>query len=221
MDCPPYAQVLLQGFTSAAIRHPEYHLGRDIALLYNLLLDAEAALEEANRRRIRHSTEASQSLARSVILTCFNLLEAFTSGLALAWLIENPEASGDRASRLRENSASLRKRFIEIPALITGNPNLIDGGGPPIEPLFGECKRRRDSFVHCEPGPAPTKWGYVKEHHFNDATLQAASRTVILTFDAICLVWKAVHSKQMPSWLPLRDTNGRFQRMDFSLKSIQ
>ena len=218
MDCPPYAQVLLQGLHGAAIRHPEYHLSKDIALLFNLLLDAEAILEEANRQRIPHNSESSQSLVRSVILTCFNLLEAFTSGLAIAWLIENARASDATAKRLQDNSAPLRKRFTEVPALISGHPNLIDGTRPPIEPLFGECKRRRDSFVHCEPGPTPTKWGYVKEEQFHDATMQAARRTVNLTFEAICLVWKALYSKEKPSWLPQRDGNGRFEKINVSLK---
>jgi len=168
IDCPPYAQVLLQGFFGAAIRHPEYHLARDLALLYNLFLDSEAILNEQQRKKQRHSSEHSQSLARSVILTCFNLLESFVSGLATAYLIEDPDGPEDIREKLEDNKLSLRKRLVSFPSLVAGGSVLIDDSKPPLKKLFGECKERRDSFVHCEPGPTPTKWGYVKEKHFHD-----------------------------------------------------
>src|SRR5262249_41910105 len=100
MDCPAYAQLLLQGFHGAAVRHPEYHLGRDLALLYNLFLDSESILEEAQRLKRPHNSEYSQSLGRSTILTCFNLLESFVSGLAAQFLLENPHASEDIKKKL-------------------------------------------------------------------------------------------------------------------------
>ena len=68
MDCPPYAQILLQGFSEPAVRHPEYHLASDMALLFNLFLDSEKLSEEAKRLKQLHNTEHNQSLARSVIL---------------------------------------------------------------------------------------------------------------------------------------------------------
>src|SRR5690606_38713279 len=45
-DFPPYSAVLLQGFANPAFRHPEYHLGTDIALLLDLLVDAEVMSAE-------------------------------------------------------------------------------------------------------------------------------------------------------------------------------
>jgi len=101
MDCPPYAQILLQGFSGAAIRHPEYHLASDLALLYNLFLDMEALNDEALSQLKVHCSEHSQSLARSVILTCFNLLESFASGLAAAFLINNPNVLEDVVQQLK------------------------------------------------------------------------------------------------------------------------
>jgi hypothetical protein len=41
IECPPYGQVLLQGWNGAAVRHPEYHLAQDLGLLFNLFLDSE------------------------------------------------------------------------------------------------------------------------------------------------------------------------------------
>ena len=222
MDCPPYAQILLQGFNGAAIRHPEYHLASDLALLYNLFLDFEAILDEARRQRKPRHLEHGQSLARSVILTCFNLLESFVSGLAAAFLLENPNAPEDVAKKLQDNNLSLRKRFLLFPSLITGRPGLLNDSQPPLQELFGDCKQRRDSFVHCEPGPTPTKrGGYIKEEHFHDVNLAIVQKTVELTYEAICLAWNAVHGKDKPSWLRTRDTNGRFPRVRVTLRPLE
>lgn len=220
MDCPPYAQLLLQGLNEPALRHPEYHLGSDLALLFNLFLDNEAILAEAAKRRELHSSEHSQSLGRSVILTCFNLLEAFVSGLAVAWLMENPSASAEIVKRLEDKNLPLRRRLIELPGVIVGRPGVIDGKKPPMEPLLGECKRRRDSFVHCEPGSKPTSWGYVKEHEFHSVDAFAVRKTLELTLESISLVWKVVHGRERPSWLPQLNTAGRFERITVVLTPV-
>ena len=57
MDCPAYAQILLQGFSGAAIRHPEYHLASDLALLYTLFLESQHLMDEAARQKRSHSSE--------------------------------------------------------------------------------------------------------------------------------------------------------------------
>ena len=69
-------------------------------------------------------------------------------------------------------------------------------------------KRRRDSFVHCEPGPTPTKWGYVEEEHFHDINLTVVRKTVNLTCETIRLTWMAVHQKDKPTWLPTTARGG-------------
>lgn len=220
MDCPPYAQIVLQGYAiGAGIRHPEYHLGMDLALLYNLFLDAETIIDNAERQQKPCPSEHSQSLGRSVILTCFNLLESFVSGLATAFLMENPNAAESVTKRLQDKNLSLRKRFVLFPSLIVGQPDLLTDTKPPLNLLFGELKERRDSFVHCEPGPAPTKWGYVKEVHFHDVNRAKVQQTVDLTCEAVCLAWKAVHGREQPSWLPKRDSQGRFLRVNVRLHS--
>jgi hypothetical protein len=218
MECPAYAQIVIQGYFGAAIRHPEYHLASDIALFYNLLLDSESIWHEATRQSVAFSTQHSQSLARGVILTCYNLLESFTSGLAAGFLLENPGAPKEVVKKLTDNSAPLRNRFLTFPSHITGQASQLDETKPPIKPLFGEFKHRRDSFVHCEPGPEPTKWGgYVKEQHFHDVDPAIARQTIDLTFEAIGLAWKAVHGKDGPRWLPQRGDDGRFLNIGVAL----
>lgn len=221
MDCPPYAQVLLQGFHGAAIRHPEYHLASDLALIYNLFLDSEQIIEEAQRAKRLHTSEHSQSLGRSVILTCFNLLESFVSGLASAFLLENPNAPDVISKKLSDNGLSFRKRLLLYPNLVTGKTGTLDETKPPLKLLLDECKQRRDSFVHCEPGPTPTKWGYVKEQEFHSVDLSVVERTVDLTCEAICLIWKLVHGSDKPSWLPERGSDGRFPHVRVRLQPLE
>lgn len=134
--------------------------------------------------------------------------------------MENPNAPAEVIKKLEDKSLSLRKRLNLVPALISGQPGIMNDSQPPIQPLFDECKERRDSFVHCEPGPTPTKWGYVKEAHFHDVNLAVVKKTVDLTCETICLAWKAVHGKDKPSWLPKRDASGRFPRIHVGLRSL-
>src|SRR5262249_10343597 len=51
MEFPPYAEILLQGFESMAVRHPEYHLARDLVLLHSLFRDAEVFVETSLKDR--------------------------------------------------------------------------------------------------------------------------------------------------------------------------
>ena len=211
----------MQGFTSPAIRHPEYHLARDLALLYNLYLDCEEINDDAQRRKKQHTSEDSQSLGRSVILCCFNLLESFLSGIATAYVMEHPDAPEATVAMLKDNRLSLRKKMLLFPGIIAGSNVVLKDTEPPFKRLFGECKERRDSFVHCEPGPEPTKWGYIKEQRFHDVNRSIVSETVTLTCDAIGIAWKMVHKKESPTWLPQHNAAGRFDRVRLSLRPIE
>lgn len=217
---PPYGQVLLQGTHGAAIRYPEYHLATDLALLYNLFLDAQAIIDDLLKRNILHSTEHVQSLGRSVILTCFNLLESFVSGIAAAHLMENPGTSEEILKALSDEGAPLRTRFFRFPGLITGRIDVIDPNKQPMKELFGDCKDQRDAFVHCQPGPDPSKRGVIKEEQFHDITVDGVRKTVGLTCEAICLVWREIHGKDRPTWLPSLDELGRFPRVQVELRSV-
>ncbi len=216
MDCPPYAQVLFQGFWGAGIRHPEYHLASDMALLYNLFLDSEILGKD-------HS-EHSQSLGRSVILTCFNLLEAFITGLATAFVYENPNATRDTIQQLKGFGADgrylnlrLDEKFERYPALIAGKSGWSINQ-PPFEDLFARVKAQRNAMTHPSmPFQPADKARIQNESRFHDITLDGVREIVGLTSDAICRVWQFVHGKPKPSWLWLREEDGRFPRVKFKL----
>jgi hypothetical protein len=124
-----------------------------------------------------------------------------------------------QGKKLNGRELSLRERLISFPSIITGKPKL-DDTQPPLVQLFGECKQRRDSFVHCEPGSTPTRWGYVKEERFHEVDAVVVRKTVDLTIEAICLVWKQVHDREHPRWLPNRDSTGRFKRVSVTLTPV-
>ncbi|MCX6847586.1 MAG: hypothetical protein NTY98_01570 [Verrucomicrobia bacterium] len=223
IECPPYAQVILQGYRGAGIRHPEYHLSRDLSLLNNLFLDAEAITDDHQRNRRPHNNENSQSLARSVILACYNLLESFVSGLVTAFVIENPQADEATLKKLREpdrKRSSLKARWEDIPSMIAQQDNAMAPFKSVFDPLFGECKWRRDAFVHCESGPAPTKFGTVKEIFFHETDAIFVRETVTLTIRAIRAAWKVIYQNEGPRWLPDPDSKGRFPNVEAKLTEV-
>jgi hypothetical protein len=221
MECPLYAQVLLQGFQGAAIRHPEYHLARDLELLNNLFFDAEKISEELFQKRIPHATEVNQSLARSTILTCFNLLEAFVSGLIAEYILANPEAPPEIIQKLTKPDRtrnSLAARFEDIPCTITGNPGAMAELKPVLVTLFGECKELRNSYVHCVPSATATSRGASKERRFHAADGQAVRTAVEHTSKAIRGAWKIVYGREGPRWLKARDRSDRFPSLGVGLQ---
>lgn len=220
-DFPPYSLILLQGFSPPAFRHPEYHLGTDIALLFDLLVDAEVMSAEDLQAGLVHRTEHNQSLARVVILTCFNLLEAFSNGLTEEWILKNPSAPAEQVKKLRQNRGGVGERLLKITELFTARSDAVDVTKPPYADLFGDCKERRDSFVHCEPGGhSTTRGNYIKEQRFHDATVDTARTTVELTFELIKTIWSTTHGKQGPSWLPKKGENGRYRGVEVCLKKV-
>lgn len=227
MDCPPYAQVVLQGFHGAGIRHPEYHLATDLALLYNLFLDSEALITSRKADLKSHMAEHSQSLGRSVILACFNLLEAFITGLAAAHLHAHPETPLENAQKLRGLSSKgkyvdlrLEQKYNEFLPLITRQP-WLDADKPPFCDLFGKCKLQRNALAHPSmPVHSEDDRRVQNEFHFHDITLHGVNETVGLTLDAVCRVWNLVHGKSKPSWLRLRQPDGRFPHVSAFLNPI-
>lgn len=215
MECPLYAQVLLQGFLGAGIRHPEYHLARDIELLNNLFFDSEAVSAESLRTKVQHGTEVNQSLARSTILTCFNLLEAFVSGLVAEYIMANPDAPDETIRKLKNPDRtrnSLAARFEDVPGIIAGKPGVMESSRPVLTQLFGECKDRRNAYVHCVPAATASARGAAKEARFHETDAAAVRKTVNVTIQAIRAAWKCIHGKDGPRWLRQPETSGCFSR---------
>jgi hypothetical protein len=221
LDVPPYAQVLLQPGTAVAFRHPEYMLARDLELLYGLFRDAEELLAKLDWSEppdwAAAASENALALGRATIQCCFNLLEAFTAGLAKARLMSANNLDETTSNQLRDSRSSLRKRIIRVAGQLRPDKPALDSSQPPFSILFDEVKVRRDSMVHCEPGPEESERGYVKEELFHDAFAPQVEKAVNATCDAICVTWKHVHDAPRPRWLHARGQDGRFARRNLRL----
>ncbi|HEV7570232.1 MAG TPA: hypothetical protein VGQ21_01935 [Thermoanaerobaculia bacterium] len=221
VELPPYTELLLQPGSSMAFRHPEYMLARDLVFLYELFRQAEDLLGNvawSNPPKWAQSgSENAQSLARTVVLTCFNLLESFVSGLARAHAMEHPEFDEAKRKSLLDTHGPLRKRILGVPRAITANPLDLDINKPPLSQLMGPIKVRRDAFVHCEPGPEPSERGHVKEILFHDVGPEVVDEAVDATTTVIRRIWFAVHQTNGPRWLPERQPDGHFPGKNLTL----
>lgn len=224
MDIPPYTELLVQGWQGLAFRHPEYMLSRDLQVLCNLSCDAEDLLRSVDWNRApkwaTYASENAQSLNRATIQTCFNLLETFTSGLARSFVMEKPRLGDDQRKKLLDNAKPLRTRVVSVPQLITKNSCDLDTNKPPVSELFGAIKQRRDAIVHCEPGQQESHRGYIKESAFHDVPWTLVQEAIALTTQIIERVWKALHGKDRPTWLPKLGKDGRFARENLRLNPV-
>jgi len=221
LDIPPYAEMLIQPGIDVAFRHPEYMLARDLECLHDLYRDAERLLETINWSSppawAGAASENAQTLARTAILTCFNLLESFVSGLARAHVMLYANLDATVTSKLLSTQDALRRRIVSVPRQILGREPPLDLNKPPLSTMFGSLKQYRDSFVHCEPGDQPAAHGYVKEELFHDVSPKLVDEAVSTTESIIRLVWKAVYGVDGPRWLGLRDDSGQYRRQNLTV----
>lgn len=211
---PSYAHVILQGYVGAGIRHPEYHLARDLVLATSLYQDSQALSTDD----LSLSDEPNQSLGRSVVVTCFNLLEAFTSGLSAEFLFTTPQASESIRKSLLDDRMPLRKRFMTFPGLVRpdGSPMIETAA---IKQLFEDIKPRRDTYVHCSAGEMLSKQGHVKDRIFHEIDPAFVNSAIDMTLDAIATAWQHAHNTHvLPSWLPSRDEQGRINHNEVHLE---
>ena len=213
-DIPPYTELLLQGLEGLALRHPEYMLSRDLQLLCNLSRDAEQLTSSADLNRrpswLPYACENAISLNRAAIVACFNLLESFTSGLARTYVMEHPDLDASQAKKLLANQGPLRERLLFVARFVTGDNSVMGSDSPPFSDLFGDIQRRRNAFVHCEPGPQQSSKGYIKEAAFHDVSWPIVKECVASTLETIRRIWRPLTGKDQPSWLPVPDKDGRF-----------
>ncbi len=221
VEVPPYGELLLQPGFGVAIRHPEYMLSRDLSLIYNLFRDAQDLIRSVENipppEWVGAAAENWQSLARGVIVTCFNLLESFVSGLARAYIMEHPNIEAPLRRKLTDTRKALKNRIIQLPPAIGAKECNLDANNPPMSVLFGSIKLRRDAIIHCEPGSQRSERGYVKESMFHDVSHEVVDQAVDSTFEIIRTIWESVHGTDGPRWLPVRKREGRFGEKNLRL----
>jgi hypothetical protein len=197
-------------------------LARDLEFLYEIYLDTESLLRRVHNwanapEWASTGSENAQTLARTIVLSCFNLIESFTSGLARAHVMQHPNLDDQTARKLMNTYEPLKKRVLGVPRAISGGVLSLDVNRPPFSELFGRIKDHRDAFVHCEPGDLPSERGYVKETLFHDVSPELARTAVNSTIAAIRLIWNTVHGTTGPKWLRDLDETGRFPRTNLTV----
>ena len=221
IETPPYAEIILQGYGGCCCRHPEYMLARDLSLAHNLYLDAEQLIEDAlstNEKLPGHWGENAIALGRLSCVAAYNLMEGFISGLILESKMSSRADPNVVAKLEKMEMTPLRKRFYEVPLLLTGTPISSVLAQDEISEYFGEMKQRRDAFVHCIPGTALNKQGYIRQEYFNDVQKDKVGQTVRLTVKFIRAIWRHIYARSGPRWLPEQETDGRFMGDNLSLR---
>lgn len=99
--------------------------------------------------------------ARSAILSCFNLMEAYLNGLAWDYIQKNgTEHLSNNQKKLLEDtsSASIRDKLMKYPNILTGK-EVWKQPDNELEAFITDLKPFRDSLVHPSPFSAPEKFG--------------------------------------------------------------
>lgn len=195
---------------------PEDNLAKDIIEALTAGRDAESRLKTyeslphykltEQREEVAALVRKSLHAARSCILSCFNLVEAYLNGLA--WdLCRDPENIDSLSKRKREQFQGVRRttfrfKLLEYPKIISGKP-LWNETDEPVSTFLSQVKPFRDSLVHPSPFSTPEKFGgydTLKNLYRIDADL--AKKSARLTCEIIVSLDNHCRTEDiLPIWL--------------------
>lgn len=190
---PPHCTVSfsLWGF---GIKFPEDELSKDIFEAITTVHKADSDHKKLmhghdKREKFARLERKRDHAARSCLLCCFNLVEAFLNGIA--WdFAQNQEALSVLSKRQQnliqdQGHTSLREKIIKYPSIVTGR-HLWDESNETVQAFLDILKPFRDSLVHPSPFSAPEKFGgYDKLKTFYRVGFLTAHLAVKVTADLI------------------------------------
>lgn len=155
-----------------------------------------------NHDALRNQIVQKEFFQRTVVMSSFNLIEAYLNGIAWDYCHNNIEKLSKRQKDLIQDtySVSIRDKLLKYPKIVCGveciSPNDIDG-------FLGIVKPFRDSLVHPSPFSAPDKFGgYDKLRKIYDLNEHVALIAVAHLFAFIKKIHSALHKKDSaPEWL--------------------
>jgi hypothetical protein len=192
---------------------PEDLLSKDIATGLQLLRDSQTALhkfETQTQSAIRSKKDQflphmrqSDFAKRSIVFTCFNLMEAYLNGLAWDYCQTHAlETLSSRQAKLLTDtsSPSIRDKITKYPGIITGHEHSELEGQ---EDFLELIKPFRDSLVHPSPFAAPEKFGgYHKLQKLYELDQIVALQAVEATVSLVKSINRAVRASEVaPAWL--------------------
>lgn len=190
-------------------KFPEDELAKDIIEGLRLGSEAQTKLQKygglshvklmEERNDINLSIVEEKFAARSILINCFNLIEAYLNGLAWDYIqTHNIDNLSNRNKKLLEDSSSIsiREKLLKYPKILTDRV-LWKQPDPEIEEFLDTIKPFRDSLVHPSPFSAPEKFGgYDKLRMFYRISFETAKITVHQIVNLIERIHGHVHGKE-------------------------
>jgi hypothetical protein len=195
---------------------PEEEITKDLTEALQIVTESQAELTEYETEahsKLRYKRDSISLLsrrkifaARSVVTSCFNLMEAYLNGLAWDYVQTHSTVHlSNRRKKLLEDtmSISFRDKIFKYPEILAGHP-LWQEPNQELEEFVNILKPFRDSLVHPSPFSVPEKFGgYDKLRLFYRVDYD----TAILAVNLLITLIRQIHlhifgSKQvMPIWL--------------------
>jgi hypothetical protein len=197
-------------------KFPEEEMAKDLTEALNILLSVEARLKDyqdkhhsehkEDRTEISRLTRQKSFSARSAVISCFNLIEAYLNGLAWDYIQTNgTENLSNKKKKLLEDTTqtSTRDKLTKYPMTITGRPLWAEPDDE-LEGFISTLKPFRDSLMHPSPFSAPEKHGgYDKLSLFYRVDSDTAVLTAKLLVNLVKRMQKHVYEEQivLPVWI--------------------
>jgi hypothetical protein len=210
---PRHATVVIS-LWGIQFQFPEDLLAKDISAALDLGRAAEQDLEAfkqashthavANRNRIRDLLRQKLYAARTCVISCFNLMEAYLNGLAWQYL-SDPAVSESLSKRRRglledTSRTTIRDKIVKYPEIIGGKP-LPDGANDHVSAFLEVIKPFRDSLIHPSPFSAPERFGgYDKLRNLYRIDIDTAELAAASTCKLIACIQEHVGAKHL-RWL--------------------
>jgi hypothetical protein len=194
---------------------PEEELAKDVMEAVDLAATAQQQLRqfessaqaELLRNRVKIGSLIRQKMfaARSGVIACFNLMEAYLNGIAWDYLrTADTTLLSNRNKKLLEDSSSpsIREKLQKYPEIIAGaSPWSTDDTD--VARFLEVVKPFRDSLVHPSPFVAPEKFGgYDKLRLLYRTDKETADLAASTTAKLVIRIHKHIKPKgPLPPWL--------------------
>ncbi len=195
-------------------KYPEYMLAHDIVDALSLVRQAKEVLDKhmdqshrsvrARRAEISSAIRSSLFGSRMCVLSCFNLVEAYSNGLA--WDFSRDSEKMARLSKKKKDliqDGAIRDKLLKYPEIITGNTRWGEHDDP-LKRFLEQVKPFRDSLVHPSPFSAPERYGgHDKLEHLYRIDAQKAEQAAKVSAEVIEKMFRHVKgiNAALPEWL--------------------
>jgi hypothetical protein len=202
-------------------KFPEEELTKDLIEAIQANAEATTKLEDyeneshlklkQDRNLINSLIRKRSFVSRTIVINCFNLMEAYLDGIAYDYIQSHGTSnlSNRKTNLLRDTtSASIREKLLKYPIILTGQ-KLWEEPNEELEAFVSIVKPFRDSLVHPSPFSAPEKFG---GHNKLLLFYRVDYDTGILTLNLLVKLIKRIHQHiyrdgfNLPAWIQELET---------------